>query len=165
MTGTGLLTAMCDPYGAESGIRLLGGLYPESHTGRIMWHCSNRAAARYRMTCQGGDYGSRSAPDGGLVAAFHCDGGHRGQVMPLCLDHVREIGRRQSGLCPACAWPPRARMLQEQADQLQMRLAAAWDFSTMAKLSAMLDQVRAALDELNAQGIVHKCPLKLIEVS
>lgn len=164
MSATGLLTARCDPYGAESQVQLLGGMYPESHKGRIMWHCSNQAQARYRMVCTGGEYGTRLAP-GGEVAGFHCEGGHRGQVMPLCKDHVREIQKRQSDLCPACAFPPQARQHQAEAEYAQAQLYHAWNFELMARWTSVLDQARAALDELNARGLVHKCPLKLIEVS
>lgn len=170
MTGTGLLTARCDPYGAESRIQLMGGLYPENHVGRIMWHCDNRAEARYRMTCTGGEYGSRIAPDGGTVAAFTCQGGHQGQVMALCTDHRREIARRQAEMCPRCAYPPRVAPLFKELEQVQMQLSALqqslfMDFSAMARLSAKQDQLMAAGDDLIAQGIVHKCPLRLVEVS
>ena len=95
MTGnTGLLTARCDPFGAESRIQLLGGMYDESYRGKHMWHCAERAVGRYRMICTGGDYGYRAANDAGLVSATHCDGGHRGQAMHLCATHVAEFSRR-----------------------------------------------------------------------
>ena len=92
---TGLLTDRCDPYGAESRIQLLGGIYPESHNGRIHWHCTKRAEARYRMICTGGEYGTRGkASDvgtfGTLVVGTTCPGGHQGQVRPLCTDHRRD---------------------------------------------------------------------------
>ena len=163
---TGLLTARCDPYGAESRIQLLGGVYPEAWAGRIMWHCQNRAAARYRMVCTGGAYGQRTAPDGGTVPAYECPGGHAGQVMPLCTDHRREIQKRQSDLCPRCAYPPAARGMQERADALQLQMQAArGDWPQLAALQAGLDQVTARFAELMELGIVHKCPLRLIEVS
>jgi hypothetical protein len=192
MTGnTGLLTSRCDPFGAESRIQLLGGMYGEQHRGKHMWHCSNRAAGRYRMVCQGGDYGHQLSPGQGLVSAFHCDGGHKGQVMPLCTVHVREFtvgppkpgytrdlktpvgqvgGTKANEMCPACMWPPEARTLQEQADDLQQRMSVlvvtgldlTGDF---LRLKAAQDRVRGRMDELFASGRVHKCPLKLTEVS
>lgn len=167
MTGTGLLTARCDPFGAESRIQLLGGVYDESHVGRIMWHCDQRAEARYRMVCRGGDYGTRVAP-GGPVAGYSCPGGHRGQVMELCASHRREIAKRQAGLCPACAYPPAARALAAELEQLQRALQATeavWDFRRAAQLAARMDDLQHAMTEMRDQGRVHQCPLELVEVS
>ena len=170
MTGnTGLLTQRCDPFGAESQIRLLGGIYPENHVGRIMWHCAKAAdAGRFRMICEGGPYGIRLANDGQLVAAYTCQGGHRGQPMPLCAGHRRMLARRQAGLCPACAWPPRARTLTEAIEraQVDMRNAARLGYPDAArKLQAAGEDLQAQMNELITQGIVHRCPLKLTEVS
>lgn len=170
MTGnTGLLTQRCDPYGAESRIRLAGGIYPENHVGRIMWHCAQPAdAGRFRMTCTGGPYGIRLANDGQLAAAYTCPGGHRGQPMPLCTGHRRMLARRQAGLCPACAWPPAARTLAEAIEraQLDMRNAAALGYLTAArKLEAAGLDLQAQMNELIEQGIVHRCPVTLTEVS
>lgn len=168
MTGTGLLTARCDPFGAESRVQLLGGLYPESHVGKIMWHCSSRADGRWRMTCTGGAYGERRAPDGGLVAAYSCDGGHQGQVMPLCLAHVAMLRKRSAGLCPACAWPPKARALTEAMQARQGDIAEAARlglYAAAARLQGTLEQLQAGMNEMVAAGLVHKCPLRLTEVS
>jgi len=186
MTGTGLLTQRCDPFGAESRVQLLGGIYPEQQVGKIMWHCAEPAIGRYRMICLGGDYGTRTASDGGLITAYHCDGGHKGQVMPLCRIHVRDFttgppkagytrdlrtpvgqigGTVATDLCPRCAYPPEARALQETADRLQQELARCFLLPDFARLTAAQDQVRARLDELNQTGRVHKCPLTLVEVS
>lgn len=166
---TGLLTQRCDPYGAESGIRLLGGMYPDSHLGRIMWHCAKPAdAGRFRMICQGGPYGIRLANDGQLVAAYNCPGGHQGQAMPLCTGHRRMLARRQAGLCPACAWPPQARTLTEAIEraQLDMRNAArAGLLNAARKLAAAGDDLQAQMNDLITRGVVHRCPLKLEEVS
>lgn len=164
---TGLLTARCDPYGAESRIQLMGGIYPESHTGRIKWHCTKQARARYRMVCTGGDYGQRTAPDGGLVAAYSCTGGHQGQFMELCDDHRREIARRQAGACPACLYPPQARSIIADLEQVQALISGLGLFRLpeLAKLTSRSDQLMAAGDELIARGVVHKCPLLLVEVA
>lgn len=164
---TGLLTARCDPYGAESRIQLLGGLYPESHNGPRHWHCSQPATARYRMECVGGAYGQRLSPSG-IVPATDCAGGHRGQVMSLCAGHRREIARRQSGLCPACAYPPAARTLTTQLEALQpelFRLQAVGDMAGLARATLLFDDMRGQMDELITRGVVHKCPLRLVEVS
>jgi len=143
---TGLLTSRCDPFGAENQRpQVLGGVYGENMIGKIMWHCDRPAVGRYRMICRGGDYGHRAQADGGLIAAWHCDGGHKGQVMPLCTVHVRDftVGPPKAGytrdlktpvgqiggtvaneLCPACAYPPEARTLTEVADRLQAEMSA-----------------------------------------
>jgi hypothetical protein len=165
---TGLLTAFCDPYGAESDVRLMGGVFPESWRGRHMWYCRQRAVARYVMTCTGGEYGTRVAPDGGPVAAYICAGGHKGQPMPLCADHRRMIARRQSDLCPACVWPPRARLLQQESDRLQMSMAGfAARADNLGAYRAMLalEDIVSEFNEMMTRGLVHKCPLRLIEVS
>lgn len=166
-TNTGLLTARCDPYGAESKIQLVGGIFPESMAGRIMWHCDNAAVARFRMTCQGGRYGQRIAPDGGLVPITICDGGHKGQAMPLCADHRVEIQRRQSDLCPRCAWPEEAVQLNQQITYLQnvMQRIHPLDMPKLAAVMAKHDQLAARMTEMNEQGLIHKCPLRLVEVS
>jgi hypothetical protein len=144
MSATGLLTQRCDPFGAESKIQLLGGLYDEKHRGTYMWHCKEPATGRYRMICTGGSYGHRLQADGGLIAAYQCDGGHQGQVMPLCRIHVRDFtvgppkpgftrdlrtpvgqvgGTKGNEMCPACMWPPEARTLQMEADAVQQRIS------------------------------------------
>lgn len=185
---TGLLTQRCDPFGAESSIRLLGGMYPESMNGNKHWYCDRPSIGRYRMICTGGEYGFRRAADGGLIAAYHCEGGHRGQIMTLCKIHVNEFsdgpakpgfdssmrpygtvgGTKANELCPACAFPPEAHALTEQANALNAEIGRYITYGLMAqvaKLTAIQDQVRARLDELHESGRVHKCPLVLREVS
>jgi len=93
---TGILTQRCDPYGIEVekyAEKLAGGVYDSRHAGNVVWHCEERTIGRYRMVCSGGDYGFRAQGDGGLVRAYHCDGGHEGQVMNLCALHVREFSQ------------------------------------------------------------------------
>jgi hypothetical protein len=170
---TTLLTDRCDPYGAESQIQLLGGVYPESHNGRIHWHCEKRATARYRMICTGGEYGTRRKTGdvgtfGTMVAGRVCPGGHRGQIMPLCLDHRREIARRQSEACPACLYPPAGRSLSEaiEANQRDWQMAMTLqDWPAIARLAARHEVLSASMSEMMAAGIIHKCPLNLVEVS
>lgn len=167
MSAGGLLAARCDPYGAESRIQLLGGIYPENHVGRIMWHCQARAEARYRMICRGGEYGTRMAP-GGPVAGFLCDGGHQGQVMALCRAHRQEIGRRQAGMCPACAYPAAARtQIAGLEDCLRRQQSAEllFDFRENARLTLLAADLTAGLDEMRTSGVIHQCPLELVEVS
>lgn len=173
---TGLLTARCDPFGAESRINLLGGMYGEQYRGRYMWHCDRPAIGRYRMICTGGDYGHRTQADGGLIAATHCDGGHKGQVMHLCPLHVRDFttgpprpgftkdlktpvgqvgGTKATEMCPACMWPPEARTLQEAADRMQeelSRLHYGAEISGILGLNVRrIAQVTAAQDQVRAR--------------
>lgn len=165
---TGLLTQRCDPYGAESRIQLMGGIYPESRVGRIMWHCKALAAARYTMVCTGGSYGYRTAADGGPLPAFECPGGHKGQPVPLCADHRRQIAKRQAGLCPACVSPPQARELMEAMETRQRdqsNAVALGYYVAAAKLGDVLENLQGQMNELLARGIVHRCPLRLEEVS
>jgi len=163
--GLGIMRQRCDPYGRESRIQLEGGIHPESRasaTALAIGFCPRPAEAVYRMICR-------------------C--GHRGQRMPLCgpglvqdargewyphPGHVASIQRRQAGLCPPCAHPPAARELEE-AMQARMtdiaRAQAAGLLVARAKLVDALDQLREQMTELAERGIVHRCPLVLIEVS
>lgn len=167
-TPGGLMVTRCDPYGAESRIRLLGGMAPDSQLGRIMWHCEAQAVGRFRMICTGGVYGERTAADGGQLPAYQCPGGHRGQPMPLCADHRRGIARRQAGLCPACAWPPRARELQEALERCQTDMRNAFQLGYIvaaARLGDTHQDLEAQLTEMAHRGQVHRCALRLVEVS
>jgi len=197
MTGTGLLTERCDPYGIESTVRLAGGLFPDSQMGRYVWYCTERAEARFRYVCKGGVYGFRRENDGVIGSAYECAGGHTGPVMPLCRRHQRDLavgppepgwhadkktpygqigGTKSNEMCPACTVGKgtvaeseiRGRM--ETANALQQQLSAIQTMPVFlapqaARLQAMLDRERAALDEFHERGLIHKCPLKLVEVS
>jgi hypothetical protein len=185
---SGLLTSRCDPYGAESSIRLLGGTIDERHKGKYNWYCPERAEARFRFICRGGEYGERRQPDGGLITAFSCPGGHTGPVMPLCRKHQHELGQgppapgfdssmrpygvvggtKANEMCPACAMPPLARGLQDQADQLQQQIAQIQMLGLIgeaARLETRQAVIREQLTELYHTGQVHRCPLILREVS
>lgn len=155
MTGnTGLLTARCDPYGAESGgpKHLLGGMHPASSMGHIMWGCENRADGRWIMVCQ-------------------CPQEHKSaEPRPLCLAHVAEISRRQAGLCPPCAWNGTARAIEEQVGWVQGEIselfyAGGLYSPKMAVLQSELRDLAGQMTELFHLGIIYKCPLKLVEVS
>jgi hypothetical protein len=145
---TGLLRAKCDPYGAESQVRLVGGVFPESQVGRIMWHCSNYSDGRFRAVCERG---------------------HKsGIVMELCYSHVRSIQDRQMDLCPRCAWPQEMINLGrwiEAAMTAQQAAAAARDYPAMARQAAYLEGYRARVNELIESGVIRKTPMKLGEVS
>lgn len=155
-------TQRCDPYGAESRIQLLGGVYGPEHLGPHMWFCERPATSTYRMVC------------------VH---GHRGQAMPLCgpglvmgkngenfmhPGHVAELGRRGGGLCPPCAYPPAARELEEVVKAAQTDMVDAImrdDTARVAACKQRMEDAGKSMDELIARGIIHKCPLTLVEVS
>lgn len=145
---TGLLRAKCDPYGAESRIRLLGGVFPENHVGKTMWHCPNYSDGRYRAECALG---------------------HRaGNIMPLCYPHVRSLQFRQMGLCPRCAWPQEAINLNSWIEQNQQAFMAALRVGDRESADRFLGRVTAMTDrmtELWQSGVIRKTPLTLAEVS
>jgi hypothetical protein len=194
VTGTGLLTQQCDPFGIESSIRLMGGMYAEKFMGKHIWYCGRRAVSTHFFVCKGGNHGFRRANDGGLVQAYQCHGGHIGPPMPLCPGHIRELsqgpaapgwskdlrtsygqigGTKANEMCPACAFGrdvlgDEGKNLTALADELNQRMAQMQIFgllSEFAKLEAQQKQVRARLDEYHERGIMHKCALKLVEVS
>jgi len=145
MTGTGLLTERCDPYGAESAIRLLGGLYDQTHLGKHMWYCPNRAdAGRYRM---------------------QCPHGHHGDIMPLCTGHRVEMQRRQSGLCTRCAYPPEAIAIEMAIRAAQADLQRARTRQDVARLQLQIEDHGHHMTEMSERGIIVRVPLRLIEVS
>lgn len=169
---TGLLTARCDPYGAESQIKLMGGYFPESMNGKHHWYCPNPAdAGRFRMVCTGGDYGHARANDGGSKRPYHCPGGHRGVEMPLCTEHRQEIERRQSDCCPACVMArhvPQVTGTMQEIESAQRELAVAqsrMDFFAELRWQSVIEGLAHKMTEFYEQGITHRCPLRLVEVS
>jgi hypothetical protein len=148
----GLVIRRCNPYGhgTDAGPRhLIGGLYGPQHEGRYKWECANPATVRVRMTCRHG---------------------HRGQVMDLCRPHAREIQRRQAGLCPACAWPPRALELHEainscQAELAVLHAAGLWHGPRAAALRSKINSCADEMTEMWRLGLILKIPLTLTEVS
>lgn len=84
-------------------------------------------------------------------------------------------GTVSNELCPPCAAPPRAKELMARAtflhgqlSRMRMMLGAVLDPKVLARTVAIeseMDQVRAELDDMHERGIIHKCPLRLVEVS
>ena len=148
-----ILTRRCNPYGHESGgpKHLLGGLYGAEYEGAMKWVCQNSATLRVRMACR-------------------CM--HVGQVMEICQGHAIEIQRRQSGLCPKCANPPVALGLMEAMKSIENEIVAtARDGAGLVPgprvrfLSKQMENHQAQMNELQARGIIHRCPLTLEEIS
>jgi hypothetical protein len=186
-SNTGLLTARCDPYGAESSLLLLGGMYGQEHLGKVMWHCDVRAAGRYVYQCTGGRYGYRQTPGQGVVNPHECPGGHRGRVMALCRTCARNLaigppkpgymrdqrtpvgqigGTVANEMCPRCMWPGEAAQLHHLIEQAHGQISVPSMANTQrAELARKIEGMRARMDELHLTGVIHKCPLRLTEVS
>lgn len=135
----------CDPFGHESGdVRVLGGMSDpnrELHT----WMCQNNADARYRMTCANG---------------------HTGQILRLCYAHAYQITRRMGGLCPRCAWPPRAKELDETMTWIMRQLRTERNAEERRRLLRRLEDGRAEMGDLMARGVISTgAPLRLEEIS
>lgn len=134
--------AFCDPFGYESEVRVFGGLRDPRHEQHV-WRCQNRADARYRLTCARG---------------------HPGQIMLLCERHAWMIRQRMSGMCPACAMPPRAREIEESMNAIMRQMAAA-DPRRRHQLRLALEDRQREMNELIERGIIRTEGLRLEEVS
>lgn len=152
LSGTTVIMPRCNPYGHETGgpKRLEGGMYGPEYEGKYKWVCARRAAVRVRMVCE--------------------LRGHRGQIMHLCRPHAIEIQKRQSELCPRCAWPPQARSWNEVIMRLQNELAvlyAAGQFHSprAATIRSQIEGAGHHMTELMQNGTIRKVALRLVEVS
>ena len=147
----GLLHQRCDPYGAESRIKLMGGLYPESYNGNKHWFCRNQATHRVIMTCRNG---------------------HHGDIMPLCDEHHAEIQRRQAGICLTCAFPPEARACFDDIERAMAEVQKLIYIQhlhpfdpVVMRQQRKIEQGRVRMNELRASGRTPNIPLTLTEVS
>lgn len=148
---TGFSVGRCDPYGHESGgpRHLLGGMYGPQFEGERKWFCENPATIRARMMCP---YG------------------HKGQEMKLCQAHAIEIQKRQSGLCPPCAWPPEALQWHEVIETLQnelqfLSMIGRWETGEARLKRAGVESAANRMTELYQNGTIKNSPLTLTEVS
>lgn len=144
--GAGVLVRRCDPFGFESGgpKHLEGGFYGMESLGPHLWHCTARADARYRYVCR-------------------C--GHKGKKQWLCNGHVRSVFQRMSGVCPPCAHPPAEVELQAQMVQLRASASPRMGASELMGIEGRLWLLQEKLNELVERGTVHRCRVRLIEVS
>jgi hypothetical protein len=142
----GVLVRTCDPFGYESGgpKHLEGGFYDLSALGPHLWQCTARADARYRYTCR-------------------C--GHRGKEAWLCVGHVQSITARMSGVCPPCAHPPAEIELQAQMHAVRQSARPGMAATELMGLEGKLWLLQEKLDELVERGLVHRCRVRLVEVS
>jgi hypothetical protein len=147
----GLLQQRCDPYGAESRIKLMGGMYDESYNGNKHWFCRNTATHRVIMKCPRG---------------------HQGDVMPLCDTHHASIQQRQAGICLTCAFPPEARACHDEIESAMKNIQQLiyiehlhpQDPHVMTQ-QRTIERCRVRMNELAASGRTPRIPLRLIEVS
>jgi hypothetical protein len=134
----------------------------------------------------------RLSPGQGLIDAYECPGGHKSKnTIDVCKLHLREFnegpakagwsrdktvswgqvgGTKANECCPACVAPPEARGYMEQATALHQMLSQYETFGLgfapeALKIRAAMDGVAAQIDELRIRGIVHRCPMQMIEVS
>lgn len=146
--GTERSLGFCDPYGYESEVQVMGGM-ADPGAESYAWQCRNFAQGRYKMTCANGHSGT----------------------MRLCYGHVWMIqhhhSRAKNGLCPRCAWPPRARELNERSDHILKQIADPFLWpDERAKLGAALADIQAEMTELFQRGTISTgAPLRLEEVS
>lgn len=151
--------ARCNPfgYGTDAGPRHLeGGFYGPEYAGKLTVNkdgihgvavCERAATGRYRMVCAMG---------------------HTGPIMDLCQGHAAAITARYSDCCTACIHVPEEREIQEGMNATMREITAAimgGDWATQARKRAHLDDLRHAMDELNARGISVKRPMTLVEIS
>ena len=149
----------CNPYGyaTDAGPKhLMGGFYGPEYAGdqTVLADgihgpaiCERPAVMRARMICE-----------------FD----HAGPIMDLCMSHAGELQARMSDCCTRCVWPVQARDLNDAMDRMMRRMADArdhGDIQTLRRLNSELDDLRHEMDNLRAQGIIRKVPLKLVEVS
>src|SRR6202035_3752341 len=145
-----LLVVRCNPLGfedAEGGglpSGLEGGFYGPEHLGPHMWHCKARADSRYRSRCR-------------------C--GHRGKPVCLCNGHAGQFRSRMSGACPPCAHPPAEIAIQHRMAELQQQAGFMLTTAEQDRALSALWDLQAELDELVERGIVHRCAVRLDEVS
>jgi hypothetical protein len=144
--GGGLLVQRCDPFGMESGgpRHLEGGFYGTEALGPHLWLCKARAYARY---------------------THHCRCGHKGKPQWLCEGHVHMIRKRMSGVCPPCAHPVREIEIQAQMHQARQSAAGLHSMIELAGIEGKLWDLQEQLNELVRRGIVHRCSVRLTEVS
>lgn len=149
----------CNPYGyaTDAGPKhLMGGFYGPEYAGN-------------QTVLPDGIHGPAICErDATVRARMVCEFGHTGPIMDLCQPHARELQARMSDTCTRCVWPDEARGINDEMDRTMVAMADARDARDLRRLhtlNAHLDDLRHAMDELRARGIIRKVPLTLIEIS
>lgn len=191
MAGT-LLKARCNPYGAESGgpRRVLGGLYGSRSAAapglglpaaveQGEWACEQPAEVRCRMICRCGHTGQiMELCSWHDEVSYHGEAGPGGKIRQVRgtirqRGHFEEIQRRQSELCPRCAWPTGNgwdfAALQKAVQAWQAELSAYWPHRwrhpRAQEIRQCLETASELFDEGRRTGVIHNCPMKLVPVS
>ena len=183
-----LLLERCDPYGAESGgpRMVMGGLYgpgsartPDDtlpvNVQQGEWLCPQQAQVRVKMTCRCGHTGRIMA-----LCSWHDEyvehaemtGGTTRKVRDLIRvrGHYEEIQRRQAGACVRCLYPGRyaadyKAIESKQGELAWLRDMGAWYSARAVAVRQAIEDIVAGFDEGNAQGTIHRCPMRLVPVS
>lgn len=187
MAGT-LIGRRCNPYGAETGgpKRVLGGLYgarsaeapgqglPDA-AAQGEWPCEQKAEVRCRMRCRCGHQGQVME-----LCSWHDEVNYHGEVVAgktrqthsniRVRGHFEEIQRRQSGLCPRCAYPGEYAALAKavqawEAELSALFMAQRWGTRQAQQIRQRIEAATVKFDEGRALGIIHNCPLTLEQVA
>ena len=84
--------------------------------------------------------------------------------------HYEEIQRRQAGACIRCLYPGRYaadyKAIEAQQNELAwLRDMGAWYSARAVAVRQKIEDIVAGFDEGNAQGTIHRCPMRLVPVS
>jgi len=191
MAGT-LLLERCNPYGAETGgpRRVMGGLYgpgsartpdmdlPEN-VAQGEWLCPQQAQVRAYLICRCGHRGQpmplcswhdEIIEHGEMVAGSY----RKVTSVARTRGHYEEIQRRQAGACVRCLYPSAGgrdfAAAHKSIEAWQGELAylhdiGAWYSAQARRARQKIEDIVASFDEGIAQGIIHRCPMRLIQVS
>ena len=155
----------CNPYGygTDAGPQhLMGGMYGPEYAGKQV---TTRDGIHGPAVCE------RPAT---MRVRLICAAGHQGPIMDVCtvcaaiMMGADEQRGSMLDCCTRCVWPDQARGLNESMEWIMREMAvarAAGDSYRYGRLEANLNDHARQMDELAAQGIIVKRPLKLVEVS
>jgi hypothetical protein len=186
-----LLLGRCDPYGAESGgpKRVMGGLHgpasarldPSEALGLPQaviegeWACRWPAEVRVRMICQCGHQGEIMQ-----LCSWHDEITYRGEMVAGTIrkistkirvhGHYEEIGRRQSGACIRCLFPGEyaewyKALFAWQQELAMLRDTGQWYSVRGNYVRSKIEDICGTFDQGNADGTIHRCPMRLVSVS
>jgi hypothetical protein len=186
-----LLLGRCNPYGAETGgpRRVMGGLHgPASATldpaampglpanvAQGEWSCPQPAQVRVKMICACGHVGDIME-----LCSWHDEISYRTEHVAGTFrripenvrvrGHYEEIQRRQAGACIRCLYPGHyaeeyKSMFAWQQELAYLRDYGQWYSERGSYVRGKIEEIVARFDEGNADGTIHRCPMKLEQVS
>jgi hypothetical protein len=191
MAGT-LLLERCNPYGAESGgpRHVMGGLYgpgsartpddtlPEN-VQQGEWLCPQQAQVRAYLICRCQHRGRVMA-----LCSWHDEISEHGEMVAGTVrkvhdvvrvrGHYEEIQRRQAGACIRCMYPAQGgrdfAAAHKDIEAWQGELAylndrGAWHSAAARSARQKIEDIVKTFDEGIARGIIHRCPMRLVQVS